>query len=75
MEINSFYRFLKELRKNRDEETEVMKDVEGWEVGKWKGEPVYWNVADRFPIVQPEHYYLHAKHKDLIRRVMEKNYH
>ena len=52
-----------------------MKDVVGWEVGKWKGQPVYYNLADRFPIIHAEHYYLHAKEKDMERRLMEKNYH
>ena len=52
-----------------------MKNVEGWEVGKWKGEPVYWNLADKFPVVLPEHYYLHAKRSDMQRRVHEKLFH
>ena len=63
------------LRKIHEEEAEVMKDVVGWEVGKWKGQPVYYNLADRFPIIHAEHYYLHAKEKDMERRLMEKNYH
>ncbi|EEB16408.1 NADH-Ubiquinone oxidoreductase B16.6 subunit [Pediculus humanus corporis] len=33
--------YLKALKKNRDDEEKLMKDVEGWEVGKWKGYPVY----------------------------------
>lgn len=33
--------FLKQLRRNRDEETKLMKDVPGWVVGTWYGEPVF----------------------------------
>ena len=33
--------YLRRLRQNRDEEAELMKDVPGWEVGKWKGKPLY----------------------------------
>ena len=30
-----------QLRKNRDAEEVLMKDVEGWETGTWFGHPVY----------------------------------
>ena len=33
--------FLKQLRKNRDAEEKLMKDVEGWEVGTFYGHKVY----------------------------------
>ncbi|EZA57762.1 hypothetical protein DMN91_002714 [Ooceraea biroi] len=29
------------MRRNRDMETELMKNVEGWEVGKYYGEPIF----------------------------------
>ena len=32
---------LRQMRRNRDEETELMKNVEGWEVGTFYGEPIY----------------------------------
>lgn len=32
---------LKQMRRNRDEEAELMKNVEGWEVGTYYGEPIY----------------------------------
>lgn len=32
---------LRQMRRNRDEETELMKNVEGWEVGTYYGEPIY----------------------------------
>ncbi|VUZ40413.1 unnamed protein product [Hymenolepis diminuta] len=35
--------YLKQLVKNREYETELMKDVPGWEVGHWFDTPVYYN--------------------------------
>nr|CUU98764.1 hypothetical transcript [Hymenolepis microstoma] len=35
--------YLKQLIKNREYETELMKDVPGWEVGHWHDTPVYYN--------------------------------
>lgn len=34
-------RYLKQLRKNRDDEAKLMADVPGWVVGTWYGEPIY----------------------------------
>ncbi|XP_012059930.1 PREDICTED: NADH dehydrogenase [ubiquinone] 1 alpha subcomplex subunit 13 [Atta cephalotes] len=33
---------LKQMRRNRDIETELMKNVEGWEVGTYYGEPIFY---------------------------------
>lgn len=33
--------YLKQIRRNRDEEAELMKNVPGWVVGTWYGEPVF----------------------------------
>lgn len=33
--------FLKQLRLNRDEEARLMKNVPGWKVGTWYGEPIF----------------------------------
>uniref|UniRef100_A0A0B6ZDC1 NADH dehydrogenase [ubiquinone] 1 alpha subcomplex subunit 13 n=1 Tax=Arion vulgaris TaxID=1028688 RepID=A0A0B6ZDC1_9EUPU len=40
--------YLKHVRRNRDEENELMKNVEGWKTGTLYGEPVFHNVRDRF---------------------------
>merc|ERR1719312_2168131 len=40
--------YLKQCRRNRDAETELMKDVEGWEVGTWYGHPVYKTVGEEW---------------------------
>ena len=52
-----------------------MKNVEGWEVGKWRGEPVYFNLADRYPVIAKEHYYMHADKKYMKNRMLHKWYH
>ncbi|KAK2163434.1 hypothetical protein LSH36_79g02039 [Paralvinella palmiformis] len=67
--------FLKQLRKNRDEENELMKSVPGWETGTLWGEPVYHNLVDRFPWVNPEEYFAHASPKDMYDRIYEKRHH
>ncbi|BES87717.1 unnamed protein product [Nesidiocoris tenuis] len=33
--------YLKQLRRNRDEEAKLMANVKGWETGKYKGEPIF----------------------------------
>jgi NADH dehydrogenase (ubiquinone) 1 alpha subcomplex subunit 13 len=38
--------YIKQLKLNRDAEEDLMKDVEGWEVGTWFGEPIYKTVRD-----------------------------
>ena len=63
---------MRQLRSNRDEEAELMKDVPGWEVGKWKGEPVYWNEASRFPHVHITEYYAHNTYNDMYKRLYDK---
>ena len=68
-------RFLKQLRENRDEEAELMKDVPGWKVGTLYGEPVYHNPANKFPVVTPVEYYVHTKYGTAIRRLCDKAYH
>ncbi|KAE9418713.1 hypothetical protein Angca_008850, partial [Angiostrongylus cantonensis] len=40
--------WLKLLKRNRDLEEEVMKDVPGWKTGTWYGEPVYFTLGDKW---------------------------
>ncbi|PAV90451.1 hypothetical protein WR25_14601 isoform B [Diploscapter pachys] len=40
--------WLKLLRNLRDEEEKIMKDVPGWVVGTWYGEPVYLTLGDKW---------------------------
>ncbi|XP_034256894.1 NADH dehydrogenase [ubiquinone] 1 alpha subcomplex subunit 13 [Thrips palmi] len=52
---------LLQMRKNRDAEAELMKDVEGWEVGTLFGTPVYNTVGENEWIgYRPNSYYAHA---------------
>ena len=38
--------YLKQLRCNRDCKCDLMKDVEGWEVGTYFGQPLYKTLGD-----------------------------
>lgn len=61
--------FLKQLRRNREEEARLMANVEGWEVGTYYGQPVYKSrPADE--LIEPTfaEYYVHADLKEFKRR-------
>jgi len=61
--------YLKQLRRNRDEEADLMKNVEGWEVGTLYGEPLYkLNKPDT--LVEPTYheYYVHTHYKHMAKR-------
>lgn len=61
--------YLKQLRRNRDEEAELMKDVKGWEVGTWYGEPVFKTVPkDKFLDPSFQEFYVHSSYKDMAKR-------
>lgn len=62
--------YLKQLRRNRDEERELMKNVEGWKVGTWYGEPIYRLQKEDDPMFRPlfAEYYVHASFEDFKRR-------
>ncbi|KAE9555263.1 hypothetical protein FO519_001514 [Halicephalobus sp. NKZ332] len=40
--------WLKLLKRNRDIENELMKDVPGWKTGTWYGEPVFFTLGDKW---------------------------
>lgn len=52
-----------------------MKNVPGWEVGKFNGEPVYNNIGGHFPTMALEEYYAHNKWHDMNERLLEKKKH
>lgn len=58
--------YLKQLRYNREEERELMKNVPGWKVGTWYGEPIY-KLAKPDTLVEPDfyEYFVHAKYSDI----------
>lgn len=61
--------YLKQLRINREEERELMKNVPGWKVGTWYGEPIY-RGGDPDKLVDPriQEYYIHSSFKDMAKR-------
>ncbi|VDK24893.1 unnamed protein product [Taenia asiatica] len=61
--------YLKQLVKNRDYETELMKDVPGWEVGHWHNTPVYHNPRDLWCEPNYYEYYAHLSRRDASRQL------
>lgn len=70
MPFISLPRFLHQLRKNRDDEAELMKDVPGWIPGTCYGEPVY-KTLQKDELIDPliQEYYAHSRDKDLLANV------
>lgn len=56
--------YLKNLRRNRDNEAKLMADVPGWVVGTWYGEPIY-TTRPKTEWINPimEEFYVHADEK------------
>lgn len=53
--------YLRYLRSNRDEEAELMKNVDGWVVGTYYGEPLYKTQGDDYLAHQnQETFYAHC---------------
>ena len=46
LDLCCFREYLKQLRRNRDCERDLMADVEGWEVGTYFGQPLYKTLGD-----------------------------
>ncbi|CAG9864930.1 unnamed protein product [Phyllotreta striolata] len=67
--------YLKQIRKNRDEENKLMANVEGWETGTWMGEPIY-KTQPKDCFIEPNFYdyYVHSSYKDLKKRMITLNY-
>ncbi|CAG9818292.1 unnamed protein product [Phaedon cochleariae] len=61
--------YLKQLRRNRDEESSLMANVEGWKTGTWYGEPIY-HTAPPNTLINPKYveYYVHSSFKDFSER-------
>lgn len=57
--------YLNQLRKNRDEETKLMANVEGWKTGTWYGEPIYHTVPKN-TLIEPNYqeFYVHSSYND-----------
>lgn len=56
--------YLKQIRRNRDEEAKLMAKVPGWKVGTWFGEPVYNTVKpDEWIDPMYNEFYAHTDRK------------
>jgi len=61
--------YLKQLTRNRAEEAELMKDVPGWEVGKYYDLPIYTKPVGSFTNPQICEFYAHSDPKHLWERL------
>ncbi|XP_014089689.3 NADH dehydrogenase [ubiquinone] 1 alpha subcomplex subunit 13 [Bactrocera oleae] len=61
--------YLKQLRRNRDEEAKLMANVPGWKVGTWYGEPVY-KTLPKDTLITPmfKEFYAHTDYKSAAKR-------
>ncbi|KAF6208210.1 hypothetical protein GE061_016662 [Apolygus lucorum] len=57
--------YLKQLRRNREEENSLMANVEGWKTGTYKGEPIYKTLPPD-TLIKPIHneYFVHGSGKN-----------
>uniref|UniRef100_A0A7R9E6V2 NADH dehydrogenase [ubiquinone] 1 alpha subcomplex subunit 13 n=2 Tax=Timema TaxID=61471 RepID=A0A7R9E6V2_9NEOP len=62
--------FLKQIRRNREEEAKLMANVPGWEVGTWYGEPIY-KTLPTDTLIEPifHEYFAHAAPSDTEKRL------
>lgn len=65
-----------QMRRNRDEENQLMKDVPGWVTGTWFGEPVYKSNPNFDEWIQPTFIetYAHVRHRDMENHQYFKNW-
>lgn len=61
--------YLKQLRRNRDDEAKLMANVPGWVVGTWYGEPIY-KTRPKTEWIDPimEEFYGHTARKYFLDR-------
>ncbi|NP_001165799.1 NADH dehydrogenase [ubiquinone] 1 alpha subcomplex subunit 13 [Nasonia vitripennis] len=65
--------FLKQLRINRDEERELMKNVPEWDVGTYFREPIYITMPDKFHSPDYFEFMAHADYIDTCYRVFRRH--
>jgi len=59
------------MRRNRDIEAELMKNVEGWEVGTYYGEPIFFlDEEDQYREPIYDEYFVHVPHSFLDARTL-----
>lgn len=63
--------YLKQLRKNRDDEAKLMADVPGWVVGTWYGEPIYkTQPKEKWFNPTMEEFYVHTSEESFRERAL-----
>jgi NADH dehydrogenase (ubiquinone) 1 alpha subcomplex subunit 13 len=67
MQAESDRLLLWQMRKNRDEENELMKDVKGWVTGTWFGEPMFKTDPKFEKWTEPTYFevYSHVRQRDM----------
>lgn len=75
MEAETDRLVLWQMRRNRDEENELMKDVPGWVTGTWFGEPLYKTNPNFDKWIQPTFVetYAHTRSRDMNRHMYDRN--
>lgn len=75
MEAETDRLVLWQMRRNRDEENELMKDVPGWVTGTWFGEPLYKTNPNFDKWIQPTFVeaYAHTRTRDMHRHMHDRN--
>ena len=65
-----------QMRRNRDEENELMKDVPGWVTGTWFGENVFKSNPNLEEWIQPTplEIYPHVRIRDMMKQLNFKNW-
>ena len=65
------------MRRNRDEENELMKNVPGWITGTWFGEPVFKSNRNLDTWIDPMHIdmYAHTRARDMNKHIRERHMH
>ncbi|KAJ8304075.1 hypothetical protein KUTeg_017658 [Tegillarca granosa] len=58
---------LLQVRKNRDAEAELMKNIPDWKVGTYYGKPIYHNAPENHKAYSPDEYYVHSDPKKELR--------
>jgi NADH dehydrogenase (ubiquinone) 1 alpha subcomplex subunit 13 len=76
LEAESDRLLLWQMRRNRDEENELMKDVPGWQTGTWFGEPIYKTNPNLDNWIRPTYLeiYAHNRPRDLSKHLYDRQW-
>lgn len=76
LEAESDRLLLWQMRRNRDEENELMKDVPGWKTGTWFGEPIFKTNPNLDEWIRPTYLeiYAHTRPRDMNRHMFDRQW-